>query len=66
MVYGVLFVWPSMGYAWEGSGFVGLLDKGILEDIVLLMFGGPFHYVSYGTFGEKETGAPLKGLTIQF
>ena len=45
MVYGVLSFWSAVGHAEEGGGVVG---KGALEDIMLLICGGPCLIVSCG------------------
>lgn len=38
MVYGVLSFWSAVGHAEKGGGVV---EKGALEDIMLLIYGGP-------------------------
>lgn len=51
MVYGVLSFWSAVGHAEEDGGVVG---KGALEDIMLLICGGPCLIVFCGTFGGRK------------
>lgn len=63
-VYSVLSIWDSVGYAWEGNEFVGLLD-GVLGDIILLMYGGPLLFVLCVPSEKRGTREILRGLRIR-
>lgn len=62
----VLYVWYTMGFAQEGSGFSGLPERELWSTLFCGYMGWPFPYVLCGLFGRKKPAYFCRGKTFIF